>query len=465
MAAPTEALLQQMQEQISALQIDLAASAAATLAATNAAAAATAALAGLPPTGAPNPGTAAPIFALSPAMANAGAFLNLSTSTGAKLFKIGAEPLSRSFDFVDPSDLQVFLDLLKTKSKVQGWSRIFTVPVEVDGVTTKHSLLHNYGVIPLASVALDAATYVNAESKVAQDSFMLFQCIFASLDTEFLKLVTTEALHYHIVDTKAPQEPPIPCGALLLKIIIMKAHVDTRATVSFIRTALSSLDTKMMALDSDISKFNAYVKTQVIALEARGETTTDLLVNVFKGYETAQDSEFALFIKRKKDAYDEGGDITVTSLMDAAENKFKTRVLLKTWSAPTKEQEQILALTAQVNQLRITKAAPQKDKRAPKDPKAKQDRDQKWAWKKVLPKEGEPVTKVVDGKTYHLACEHHPKQWVCHTTAECSKNPANNGVPKDENSKQRLKKARIAAAALLAEGGEDEESDEDPDSY
>jgi hypothetical protein len=156
-------------------------------------------------------------------MANDGAFLDLATSTGAKLFKLGAEPLSRSFDFVDPSDLQVFLDLLKTKSKVQGWSRIFTVPVEVDGVTTNHSLLHNYGVIPIASVALDAATYVNAQSKVAQDSFMLFQCIFASLRTEFLKLVTTEALLYHIVDTRDPQEPPIPCGALLLKFIIMKS--------------------------------------------------------------------------------------------------------------------------------------------------------------------------------------------------------------------------------------------------
>jgi hypothetical protein len=368
---------------------------------------------------------------------------------------------------VDPSDLQVFLDLLKTKSKVQGWSRIFTVPFEIDRVTTNHSLLHNYGVIPLASVVSDALTYINAESKVAQDSFMLFQCIFASLDTEFLKSVTAEAQHYHVVDTKTPQEPPIPCGALLLKIIIMKAHVDTRATVSFIRTTLSSLDTKMMALDSEISKFNAYVKTQVIALEARGETTSDLLVKDFKGYETAQDSEFALFIKRKNDAYDEGGDITITSLMDADENKYKTRVLLKTWSAPTKEQEQILALTAQVNQLLIAKAAPNKDKRTPpKDlSKTKQDREQKWAWKKILPKEGEPVTKVVDGKTYHLACEHHPKQWVCHTTAECSKNPANNGVPKDADSKQSLKKARIAAAALLAEEGEDEESDEDPDSY
>jgi hypothetical protein len=153
--------------------------------------------------------------------------------------------------------------------------------------------------------------------------------------------------------------------------------------------------------------------------------------------------------------------------MDAAENEYKTRMLLKTWSAPTKKQEQILALTAQVNQLRVVKATPNKDKRTPpKDlSKTKQDREQKWTRKKVLPKEGEPVTKVVDGKTYHLVCEHHPKQWICHTTAECSKNPANNGVPRDADSKQRLKKARIAAAALLAEEGEDEESDEDPDSY
>ena len=155
--------------------------------------------------------------------------------------------------------------------------------------------------------------------------------------------------------------------------------------------------------------------------------------------------------------------------MDAAENKYKTRVLLKTWSAPTKEQEQILALTAQVGQLRLaSKATPQKEKRntPPRVPsKTRQEREQKWAWKKILPKEGEPVTKVVDGTTYHLECEHHPKQWVCHTTAECSKNPANNGVPKDANSKQRLKKARIAAAALHAEEAGDEESDEDPDSY
>ena len=141
----------------------------------------------------------------------------------------------------------------------------------------------------------------------------------------------------------------------------MRAHVNTRVTVTFIREALSQLDVKMGGLDSNITKLNMYVKSQVISLEARGESTNGLLVNVFKGYQMAQDEDFAQFIKRKKDAYDKGADITVASLMDAAENKYKTRLLTGEWSAPTKEQEQILALTAQVDKLWIA-ATPKKDR-------------------------------------------------------------------------------------------------------
>jgi hypothetical protein len=64
----------------------------------------------------------------------------------------------------------------------------------------------------------------------------------------------------------------------------------------------------------------------------------------------AQDASFIKFIKHKKDAYDKGTNISgVASLMDAAKNMFKTGLLLKAWSAPTKEQEQSLAFTAQVN--------------------------------------------------------------------------------------------------------------------
>ena len=74
MADPTEAILQQMEDQIAQLQLDLQASTATATAATTAAAVATTALAAMPPAGAP--ATLAPRFALSPTMANAGDFLD-----------------------------------------------------------------------------------------------------------------------------------------------------------------------------------------------------------------------------------------------------------------------------------------------------------------------------------------------------------------------------------------------------
>jgi hypothetical protein len=125
MAALNEALLQQMQEQIAQVQTELAASTAATATATAVTSAATATLNVLPPGGAPaggNPGfpPLAPVFALSPALVNAAAFLDLNSISGAKLFKSKGQPLSQTFDFSDHSDLQVFLDLLKTKTRVQG---------------------------------------------------------------------------------------------------------------------------------------------------------------------------------------------------------------------------------------------------------------------------------------------------------------------------------------------------------
>jgi hypothetical protein len=57
---------------------------------------------------------------LTPALANtAAALLGLtSTSNGAKHFKGATEPLtSNPFDFADPSDLQIFLELLLKKSQ------------------------------------------------------------------------------------------------------------------------------------------------------------------------------------------------------------------------------------------------------------------------------------------------------------------------------------------------------------
>ena len=99
---------------------------------------------------------------------------------------------------------------------------------------------------------------------------------------------------------------------------------------------------------NNIIKFNEYVTEQQLNLKARGGVTHDLLTNLWKAYSSVQDSAFVSYIQRKRDAYDEGEDIDVEELMKQAENKFKTLVLEEKWNSKTKEQHQIISLTAAI---------------------------------------------------------------------------------------------------------------------
>ena len=455
-------LIQQLQDQVLILQ--------------NAAAAAAAAA---PPGEVP---PVPPVFTLAPALANtAAAYIDLTSSAGTKHFKSAVEPLaSTRFDFKDPSDLQIFLDLVLKKSQVYGWNTILTVPVTnvETGAITHHNMLTEYGVIPLASVTAHVTSYYGTQTKQAQDSFMSCQCLLASLGIDFLKIITAESPLYHLPAIVAA-DGPIPCGPLLLKVIISKAHVDSRATAMFIRSSLGKLDEVMVDLDSNIQDFNLYVKAQVKNLSARGETSNDLLSNLFKGYKAATDSEFLDLIKRKENEYEEGHDVSVNDLMAAAVAKFEARVLIKQWAAPTKEQSQIIALSAQVEQLKTKAKAKSKQPSETASAitpagtttkKTKHSNSPEWAWKDVIPKEGEPRTKDFKGKHYHLACKFHPNRWVCHTTEDCTKNPANieSAATSSESTEtvakkpgsRRLKAAKLAAA-LLEE--DDEESDDESD--
>jgi hypothetical protein len=314
------------------------------------AAAAAASATAAPPAGPPTP----PVFTLAPALANtATTYLDLTSSAGAKHFKGATEPLStQSFAFADAADLQFFLDLVLKKSQIWGWNSIFTIPVTapVTTTTTDRNFLSEYGMIPLESVTAHITMYYNTPSKQAQDSFMACQCLLSSLTHDFMNLITAYSAVYHLPPIAAA-DGPVPSGPLLLKLIISQAHVDSRATVSFIRTSLTQLDSKMIELDSDVESFNFYVKAQVKNLLARGETSSDLLINLFKGYKAANDVEFLDFLCRRENSYEEGEDVNANNLMADALVKYKARKHVGKWSAPTKEQGQILALTARLELL------------------------------------------------------------------------------------------------------------------
>ena len=147
---------------------------------------------------------------------------------------------------------------------VYGWENIINVPVNVavQGGPT-HSLLTHYGQVTLQQVRDHAATYVNAQTRAAQNNILLYTCLAASISPETKAKAMIFHSDYH--------EGQTPIGAAYLKILIREANVNTRSTVMHIQAKLSALDSYILTINCNITKFNAYVKDLIDSLMARGE--------------------------------------------------------------------------------------------------------------------------------------------------------------------------------------------------
>lgn len=374
-------------------------------------------------------------FALTPGTFDAGP-LNFAKSSDNKLYKSGASKLPVEID-CKPGTLKLFLSALQDRSIAFGWDSILDIPDDIedaDGPTK--NLLTEYGRIDLDHLREHVETYADEETRQAQNSMMLFQCLKESLtDTARAKVL----LHSddYITENKKMS------GALLLKVIIRESYNDTNATVTFIRERLSSLDTYIKSIDSDIDKFNQYVHDQLMSLNARGESTHDLLSNLFKGYAAASDRQFVAYIMKKKDEYDEGQNIEPNKLMQLALNKYQTLVEGGKWNAPTDEEAKIIALEAEIKKMKSNKKGKQGSDKAKAKAKSnkmqqKQQRD-KPKWMMQAPKDGEPTKKTVSDKIYYWCPTHNA--WVRHKPKDCKglNSPAKNDTSqtKDKNGKEK----------------------------
>jgi len=70
----------------------------------------------------------------------------------------------------------------------------------------------------------------------------------------------------------------------------------------------------MVLIDSNFTALNDFPRLQMDALEAGGELSSDIMVNLFKGYLAAPDKEISSHIKQKKDNYEDGQDLSERSL-------------------------------------------------------------------------------------------------------------------------------------------------------
>jgi len=289
------------------------------------------------------PAAPAPAFSLVPG--DVQGVIDYSTRQGLAIYSQATRSLfedTADLFNVESTGLQTFLALLRLRGTTCGWD--FEVPVNLQQpLADLLDLTTNHGKFTLEHLRNFAATYVNNQSRAAQMNIQMVKCILASLTLPGFRKIQTWHQDWHI------GEMPVAC--LLVKIIIRESFIDTQATTRILRAHLSSLPEKLHDLKDDIDQLNAFVKVTQDQLAARGETTHDLLANLFKGYLSCKDLTFCRYIEKKQEDYDDGTIFTVDSLMTLASNKFKTLVEAGKWMAPTDEQSKIIALEARVGRM------------------------------------------------------------------------------------------------------------------
>ncbi len=153
-------------------------------------------------------------------------------------------------------------------------------------------------------------------------------------------------------------------------------------------------------------------------LIGRDKTLSDLLIYLFAAYMAVPDKTFVEYVEKQKDKFDTGEDVTTKKLMQVPLiKKYKDCKRADKWQAPSVEEEEIIALTAQIGDLKKASAnqtgtAENKGKKSAfsKKGEGKKNRASRFAkkltWELVSPAAGKPTTKEMDKITYHF-CMHH----------------------------------------------------------
>ena len=362
-------------------------------------------------------------FARSPTLVH-DTVIDYSTSTGVKLYSKVTLALPTMFSLSKPN-ICVLLNELETRANEYGWATVLSVNVSDQVNPVLRNLISDHGRITLDEVNAHSTTYIAQQNHQVQNNYQLYLCLTKSLDEETKKHMANEHHRYTII----AGNQMFQCGASYLKLLLSKAEVDTQATASHIRRNLAHLSMYMKGTAKfDVTVFNEYVRDNVSTLISHGETSDDLMTNLFLGYLACSDKKFVEYIERNKDAYDEGSDLTPEALMTKAEVKYAQRKKPeRTWNNPSEEQEEIVALKAKLKAavalMKQRQGKPfQKEggKGGGKVGGKKGMHSGKMVFRNTKPKAGEPHMKNVDGDIWHY-CPHHGF-WGCHKASECRKN-------------------------------------------
>jgi hypothetical protein len=349
----------------------------------------------------------------------------------------------------------------------------------------------------MEEVRAHAQMYQDRGTRDAQNAEMLIQCLKASISRRVYNKVYLQKEKYTIIRKNTFEA--VEDGGCFLKAIIDNYYSNTRSSTKQIRKHLAQLNYYMRNVAKrDISKLCEHTRELIYELNAAGETNTDLLANLKEALKEAPDVNFQRWLSNQVDLWSmskldwkqDGSD-----LMDEAEVYYKEAINTHRWGKKTHKQDVVYAVRTEESESEVEKQPSNSFEDTIKaltaqlkecaeaytakwgNPGTSEDKEKKYAWKLIPPKDNEPSEKrmYTDGtsKVYHW-CPHH-LQWTIHSPSECKRQPSRmkkKSIFKKTKKKKedfRAKKSAYlqAKAAYLFDSDEDEEdsnSDNDEDS-
>ena len=102
---------------------------------------------------------------------------------GSNIYKQAVKPLKDEFD-CSSSRLNLLLAQLKDHAITYRGTCIMSIPLDLNDPDMTIDMISGYGWLTLVQVHAHAATYVNQQSYLAQDSLQMYSCLMSTLTTK-----------------------------------------------------------------------------------------------------------------------------------------------------------------------------------------------------------------------------------------------------------------------------------------
>jgi hypothetical protein len=202
--------------------------------------------------------------------------------------------------------------------------------------------------------------------------------------------------------------------------------MDSVATIKALKAELMGLDAFAIQVKGDVEQILAKFVELTNRLRAAGKEVKASEDYLFAALKEVPVPGFVQYIGLKEDAHDDGTvPVSSEQLIIWAQQKYNLMVNKGQWIIEPSKKDEIVAMQAQIDDLKGKLTLADKTKAAIEGGTAKtngkefQKKDE--AWKKTPPAAGEPRTKKIRNKVFHW-CEHH-MAWTMHKADECRLRP------------------------------------------